>query len=171
MAIVFFIIVCCAATLHKNGMTNITDAAQARPDIDQERTAMMGGSYGGYMANWMAGHTDRFRAIVSHAGLWFLDQMFGTTDHPMFWRPEFGDPLTQPEMYEANSPHRHIEKIRTPMLVIHGNKDYRVPVSEALRLWWDLQGGQQDATTRMDALADDPALRGCPGQRRQQEVP
>jgi dipeptidyl aminopeptidase/acylaminoacyl peptidase len=115
-----------------------TDAAVARPDIDADRVAMMGGSYGGYMANWMAGHTDRFRAIVSHAGLWALDQMFGTTDQPMFWRPQFGDPLTEPEMYEANSPNRHIARIRTPMLVIHGNKDYRVPVGEALRLWWDL---------------------------------
>ena len=115
-----------------------TEPVLARPDIDADRAAMMGGSYGGYMANWMAGHTDRFKAIVSHAGLWALDQMFGTTDGPMFWRPQFGDPLTQPEMYEANSPHRHIEKIRTPMLVIHGNKDYRVPVGEALRLWWDL---------------------------------
>jgi dipeptidyl aminopeptidase/acylaminoacyl peptidase len=115
-----------------------TEAVLARPDIDADRVAMMGGSYGGYMANWMAGHTDRFKAIVSHAGLWALDQMFGTTDHPMFWRPQFGDPLTEPEMYEANSPNRHIERIRTPMLVIHGNKDYRVPVSEALRLWWDL---------------------------------
>jgi dipeptidyl aminopeptidase/acylaminoacyl peptidase len=116
----------------------VTEPALARPDIDADRVAMMGGSYGGYMANWMAGHTDRFKAIVSHAGLWALDQMFGTTDHPMFWRPQFGDPLTQPQMYEANSPHRHIERIRTPMLVIHGNKDYRVPVGEALRLWWDL---------------------------------
>ncbi len=116
----------------------VTEPVLARPDIDADRVAMMGGSYGGYMANWMAGHTDRFKAIVSHAGLWALDQMFGTTDHPTFWRPQFGDPLTQPEMYEANSPHRHIERIRTPMLVIHGNKDYRVPVSEALRLWWDL---------------------------------
>jgi dipeptidyl aminopeptidase/acylaminoacyl peptidase len=115
-----------------------TDAAVARPDIDGSRLAMMGGSYGGYMANWMAGHTDRFRAIVSHAGLWVLDQMFGTTDLPMFWRPQFGDPLTSPERYEANSPHRHVARIRTPMLVIHGNKDYRVPVGEALRLWWDL---------------------------------
>jgi len=115
-----------------------TDAVLARPDIDADRVAMMGGSYGGYMANWMAGHTDRFKAIVSHAGLWALDQMFGTTDHPMFWRPQFGDPLTEPEMYEANSPNRHIARIRTPMLVIHGNKDYRVPVGEALRLWWDL---------------------------------
>ncbi len=116
----------------------VTDAALARPDLDADRVAMMGGSYGGYMANWMAGHTDRFRAIVSHAGLWALDQMFGTTDHPMFWRPHFGDPLTDAEMYETNSPHRHVAQIRTPMLVIHGNKDYRVPVGEALRLWSDL---------------------------------
>ncbi len=116
----------------------VTDAALARPDIDADRVGMMGGSYGGYMANWMAGHTDRFKAIVSHAGLWTLEAMFGTTDHPMFWRPQFGDPLTSPAMYEANSPHWHIGQIRTPMLVIHGNKDYRVPVGEALRLWWDL---------------------------------
>ena len=116
----------------------VTEAALARPDIDANLVAMMGGSYGGYMANWMAGHTDRFKAIVSHAGLWTLEAMFGTTDHPMFWRPQFGDPLTSPEMYEKNSPHRHIARIRTPMLVIHGNKDYRVPVGEALRLWWDL---------------------------------
>ena len=118
--------------------TEATDAAVARPDIDGSRTAMMGGSYGGYMANWVAGHTDRFRAIVSHASLWVLDQMFGTTDLPMSWRPQFGDPLASPERYEANSPHRHVASIRTPMLVIHGNKDYRVPVGEALRLWWDL---------------------------------
>jgi dipeptidyl aminopeptidase/acylaminoacyl peptidase len=116
----------------------VTDATLARPDVDADRVAMMGGSYGGYMANWIAGHTDRFKAIVSHAGLWALDQMFGTTDHPMFWRPQFGDPLTEPEMYEKNSPHRHVAQIRTPMLVIHGNKDYRVPVGEALRLWSDL---------------------------------
>jgi dipeptidyl aminopeptidase/acylaminoacyl peptidase len=115
-----------------------TDAAAARPDIDADRVAMMGGSYGGYMANWMAGHTDRFRAIVSHAGLWALDQMFGTMDWPQYFWAQFGDPLTNPAMYEANSPHLHIDKIRTPMLVIHGNKDYRVPVGEALRLWWDL---------------------------------
>jgi dipeptidyl aminopeptidase/acylaminoacyl peptidase len=115
-----------------------TDAAVARADIDGTRTGMMGGSYGGYMANWIAGHTDRFDAIVSHAGLWVLDQMFGTTDMPMYWRPQFGDPMTSPQMYERNSPHRHLDAIRTPMLVIHGDKDYRVPISEALRLWWDL---------------------------------
>lgn len=126
----------------------ITDAAVARTDIDETRTAMMGGSYGGYMANWIAGHTDRFRAIVSHAGLWTLDAMFGTTDMPQFWRPQFGDPLTRPRMYEANSPHRHIENVTTPMLVIHGAKDYRVPFGEALRLWWDLKRHGDEAASR-----------------------
>lgn len=122
-----------------------TDAAVARDDIDQTRTGMMGGSYGGYMANWIAGHTDRFKAIVSHASLWVLDQMFGTTDMPMFWRPQFGDPLTSPERYERNSPHLHLDKITTPMLVIHGDKDYRVPIAEALRLWWDLNRSGAEA--------------------------
>jgi len=116
----------------------ITDATAARPDVDQTRTAAMGGSFGGYMANWIAGHTDRFQAIVSHAGLWALDQMFGTTDLPSYWRRLFGDPLTSPERYAANSPHYHLGAITTPMLVIHGDKDYRVPVGEALRLWAEL---------------------------------
>jgi dipeptidyl aminopeptidase/acylaminoacyl peptidase len=123
----------------------ITDVAVARPDIDAGRTAMMGGSYGGYMANWIAGHTDRFRAIVSHAGLWSLDQMFGTTDMPAYWRRIFGDPVTQPERYLASSPNLGAGQIRTPMLVIHGAKDYRVPVGEALRLWWDVRGRLPEA--------------------------
>ena len=56
----------------------------------------------------------------------------------------FGSPATQPERYQANSPDRYVDKISTPMLVIHGDKDYRVPVSEALRLWWDLQSRSHD---------------------------
>ncbi|WP_433284550.1 prolyl oligopeptidase family serine peptidase [Pseudonocardia sp. CA-142604] len=111
----------------------ITDAAEARPDIDAEHTAAMGGSFGGYMANWIAGHTDRFRAIVTHASLWALDQFGTTTDAPHYWLREMTE-----EMAEHNSPHRHVDAISTPMLVIHGDKDYRVPIGEALRLWWDL---------------------------------
>jgi dipeptidyl aminopeptidase/acylaminoacyl peptidase len=116
----------------------ITDAVLARPDIDERRTAMMGGSFGGYMANWIAGHTGRFGAIVSHAGLWALDQMFGTTDNPPYWRRIFGDPATEPDRYVANSPHLHADEITTPMLVVHGDRDYRVPVGEALRMYADL---------------------------------
>jgi dipeptidyl aminopeptidase/acylaminoacyl peptidase len=117
----------------------ITDAVVARPDIDATRTAAMGGSYGGYMANWVAGHTDRFRCIVTHASLWAMDQFQGTTDWPGDWMREWGLPTKQPERYEAWSPHHFLDSISTPMLVVHGDKDYRVPISEALRLWWDLQ--------------------------------
>ncbi|GAA3757980.1 dipeptidyl aminopeptidase/acylaminoacyl peptidase [Spinactinospora alkalitolerans] len=116
----------------------VTDAAVARGDIDAERTAVMGGSFGGYMANWIAGHTDRFKAVVTHASLWALDGFHATTDYPPVWMREFGDPHTRPERYELNSPHRHVAAIRTPVLVIHGDRDYRVPIGEGLRLWWDL---------------------------------
>jgi dipeptidyl aminopeptidase/acylaminoacyl peptidase len=119
-------------------LMTITDAAIERPEIDRSRTAAMGGSFGGYMANWIATQTDRFRAIVTHASLWHLDAFAGTTDAPSFWHREFGDPLQKQERYLENSPHLRAESIRTPMLVIHGDKDYRVPIGEALRLWNDL---------------------------------
>jgi dipeptidyl aminopeptidase/acylaminoacyl peptidase len=115
------------------------DTAERLPEIDAERTAAMGGSFGGYMANWVATQTDRFKAIVTHASLWDLDAFMGTTDAAYFWEKEFGDPLREPKRYEQNSPHRYADAIRTPMLVVHGDKDYRVPVTEALRLWYDLQ--------------------------------
>ncbi len=110
-----------------------TDAACTHPRIDAGRTAAMGGSFGGYMANWMAGHTDRFDAIVTHASLWALDQFSSTTDAAYYWLRE----MTR-DMATANSPHRFVKEIRTPMLVIHGDKDYRVPIGEALRLWYEL---------------------------------
>ncbi|GAB2966382.1 S9 family peptidase [Amycolatopsis acidiphila] len=114
-------------------LMSITDAAVERPDIDQTRTAAMGGSYGGYMANWVAGHTDRFKAIVTHASVWALDQMGPTTDGAFYWGREMS-----PESIARNSPHAFADAITTPMLVIHGDKDYRVPIGEGLRLWWDL---------------------------------
>ena len=120
-------------------LMSVTDEVVKRDDIDETRTAAMGGSYGGYMANWVAGHTDRFRCIVTHASLWALDQFQGTTDNPAYWAREWGLPHDQPERYEQWSPHRFVGEIRTPMLVIHGDRDYRVPIGEGLRLWWDLQ--------------------------------
>jgi dipeptidyl aminopeptidase/acylaminoacyl peptidase len=120
----------------------ITDEVVKRPDVDETRTAAMGGSYGGYMANWVAGHTDRFRCIVTHASLWALDQFQGTTDHPAYWAREWGLPHVAPERYQQWSPHLFADRITSPMLVIHGDKDYRVPIGEALRLWWDLQRQQ-----------------------------
>ena len=110
-----------------------TDAALEHPRVDETRTAAMGGSFGGYMANWIAGHTDRFDAIVTHASLWALDQFGSTTDGAYWWAREM---TTQ--MAERNSPHRSVGEISTPTLVIHGDKDYRVPIGEGLRLWFEL---------------------------------
>ena len=122
----------------------ITDTAVTRSDIDDTRTAAMGGSFGGYMANWVAGHTGRFRAVVTHASLWALDQFGPTTDAAWYWRREM-----TPEMTAQNSPHRSVSKIVTPTLVIHGDKDYRVPIGEALRLWSELAEHTQDDQGRM----------------------
>jgi dipeptidyl aminopeptidase/acylaminoacyl peptidase len=111
----------------------VTDKALERGDLDPSRTGAMGGSFGGYMANWVAGHTDRFRAIVTHASLWALDQFGPTTDAAFYWQREM-----TAEMALANSPHRHVGNITTPMLVVHGDHDYRVPIGEGLRLWYEL---------------------------------
>lgn len=114
-------------------LMEVTDAVVARDDIDGERTAAMGGSFGGYMANWIAGHTDRFKAIVTHASLWNLESFGAMTDMSTYWAREM-----TPEMAAKNSPHRFVSEIVTPMMVIHGDKDYRVPIGEGLALWWAL---------------------------------
>ena len=114
-------------------LMTITDTTIARDDIDETRTAAMGGSFGGYMANWVAGQTDRFDAIVTHASLWALDQFGPTTDHAYYWAREVDD-----EMAASHSPHAYVDRISTPMLVVHGDRDYRVPIGEGLRLWWEL---------------------------------
>lgn len=125
-------------------LLSITDEVVARADIDETKTAAMGGSFGGYMANWVAGHTDRFRAIVTHASLWALDQFAGTTDSSSYWQEIF-----TPEAMVENSPHRYVENISTPLLVIHGDRDYRVPIGESLRLWSELNEhfGEDDGST------------------------
>ena len=122
-----------------NDVLRITDAALTRPDLDRDRTAMMGGSFGGYMANWIAVHTDRFKAIVTHASLWGLERFGGTTDAAWYWGREM-----TPEMIRKNDPSQYVDRITTPMLVVHGDKDYRVPIGEALALWWDLCSRAED---------------------------
>ncbi|WP_394770832.1 S9 family peptidase [Lacisediminihabitans sp.] len=126
-------------------LLSITDAAEARADIDESKTAAMGGSFGGYMANWIAGHTHRYRAIVSHASLWALDQFNGTTDNSWYWQSIFS-----PQGMIDSSPHHAVRDIVTPMLVIHGDHDYRVPIGESLRLWSKLaeHHAEPDGTTR-----------------------
>jgi dipeptidyl aminopeptidase/acylaminoacyl peptidase len=114
------------------------DDVLQRPELDGEHTAMLGASFGGFMANWIAGHTDRFACIVSHAGLWALDQQHRTTDAAAGKMRVHQHEDDNPEWYRSYSPHYAADRITTPMLITHGNRDYRVPISEALRLWWDL---------------------------------
>jgi dipeptidyl aminopeptidase/acylaminoacyl peptidase len=116
----------------------LVDAAAALPAVDGQRSAAMGGSFGGYMANWVAGQTDRFRCIITHASIWSLEQFHGTTDHAIWWEREFGAPETAADRYRRHSPDRNAGRIRTPMLVVHGERDHRVPIGEGLRLWTDL---------------------------------
>jgi dipeptidyl aminopeptidase/acylaminoacyl peptidase len=111
----------------------LTDAVESRADIRADESVMMGGSFGGYMANWIATQTTRFRAIVTHASLWNLESFGPTTDASWYWGRELS-----PEMVREYSPHRYADRISTPMLVIHGDKDYRVPIGEGLALWWTL---------------------------------
>ena len=115
------------------------DVAARRPDVDEARLAAMGGSFGGYMVNWIAGQTTRFRCIVTHASLFHLPSFHGTTDAGAEWEREFGNPYERPDLYERWSPHNFVRKMKTPMLVVHGERDYRVPVSEAYMLFTALQ--------------------------------
>lgn len=117
----------------------VTDTALKRTDLDPTRTALMGGSYGGYMANWVAGHTDRFKAIVTHACSWNLTNLAQYGDVPGYFQTVFGNPAERTERYDANSPHHHIGNISTPMLVIHGAKDFRTPFGDAMLLWHELR--------------------------------
>lgn len=112
----------------------LVEATTQRQDIDAERQALLGGSYGGYMANWVAGHTgERFNCIVTHASLWDLHTMGSTTDNTEW------EEAMAPSQADHYSPHRFVGDIHVPMLVIHGDKDYRVPISQGLQLWSDLQ--------------------------------
>lgn len=109
--------------------------------IDPDRVAAAGASYGGYMINWLATATEqRFRCLVNHDGVFNPWSMYGSTEE--LWFPEWefgGTPYEHPELYDAWSPLRRAKNMRTPMLVIHGQRDYRVDVSEGFQVFTALQ--------------------------------
>jgi dipeptidyl aminopeptidase/acylaminoacyl peptidase len=107
--------------------------------VDPNRMGAAGGSYGGYMVNWILGHNDRFKALVSHAGVYNLTSMYAT-EELWFTDWEFrGTPWDNPELYTKWSPHLSAKNFKTPTLVVHGELDYRVPVGEGLQLFSTLQ--------------------------------
>jgi dipeptidyl aminopeptidase/acylaminoacyl peptidase len=108
-------------------MTGLDFALQNYPFLDKDRMAALGASYGGYMINWIAGHTDRFKALVCHDGN--LDEHMAYYDTEELWFPEWehGGPAFQnPAAYTKHSPLSFVQNWKTPMLVIHSGKDYRV---------------------------------------------
>lgn len=110
------------------------------PYTDADRMAAAGGSYGGYMVDWMLGHTQRFRALVSHAGVYDLKSMVGETEELWFPMWEFkGMPWDNPELYAKLSPSSYVKDFKTPTLVLHGELDYRVPVGQGMQLFTALQ--------------------------------
>ena len=117
------------------------DYLESLPYVDRNRMAAAGASFGGYMMNWFAGHTDRFRTLISHCGVYNFESMYATTDELWFDEWEHGGPPwgENRESYERHSPHRFARNFRVPMLVIHGDQDFRVPVSEAYQLFTTLQ--------------------------------
>jgi dipeptidyl aminopeptidase/acylaminoacyl peptidase len=121
-------------------MKGLDYAEQHYPFIDKDRECALGASYGGYMANWTLGHTNRFKCIVSHDGMFDSESAWGTTEELWFNEWEFkGTPYTNRELYRKWSPHLSAVNFKTPTLVIHGQLDYRLDVSQGFDLFTTLQ--------------------------------
>jgi dipeptidyl aminopeptidase/acylaminoacyl peptidase/protein-disulfide isomerase len=127
-------------------MTGLDYAEQHYPFIDKHRECALGASYGGYMANWVLGHTDRFKCIVTHDGMFNAESAYGTTEELWFNEWEFkGKPWDYYGKPDSENPYRKwspalsAKNFKTPTLVIHGQLDYRLDVSEGFQLFTTLQ--------------------------------
>jgi dipeptidyl aminopeptidase/acylaminoacyl peptidase len=108
--------------------------------IDKRNTFAAGASYGGYMINWLEGHTNRFNAVVSHDGVYDMESMAGSTEELWFniWEMK-GMPWKNRSLYERWSPNRFVKYFKTPMLVVQGANDFRIPDTQAMELFTALQ--------------------------------
>lgn len=111
------------------------------PYIDKDRIAAAGASFGGYMMNWFQGNTTRFKTLITHCGVYNFESMYALTDELWFDEWEHGGPPWGPHRasYEKHSPHRLAKNFKTPMLIIHNDLDFRVPVAEGHQLFTTLQ--------------------------------
>ena len=110
------------------------------PFADGSKMGAAGGSYGGYMIDWILGHTQRFKALVTHDGVYDLVSEFGATEELWFPIWEYGGtPWEKPENYAKWSPNNYVPEFHTPTLVIHGEQDFRVPYNQAIELFTALQ--------------------------------
>ena len=125
-------------------MNGVANVLRRSPFIDRNRIGAAGASYGGYMINWIQGHNNdlrfRFKVLVSHDGVYNLTSMYGATEELWFTDWEFkGTPWTNRAMYERWSPHNFVRNFNTPILIIHGELDFRVPIGESLQLFTAVQ--------------------------------
>jgi dipeptidyl aminopeptidase/acylaminoacyl peptidase len=139
-------------------LMNGLDAALTRNAwMDSTRMGAAGGSFGGYMVNWIAGHTNRFKALVSHAGPFNLENMYAATEELWFPEWEYGGPFWDPkamrEQYRVYSPHLYAGKFKTPTLVTNGELDFRVPYTEGLSMFTSLQ--RQGVPSRLVVFPDE----------------
>ncbi len=121
-------------------MAGLDYAEKTYPFIDKTREAALGASYGGFMVDWILGHTDRFKCLVTHDGLFDAVSAYGATEE--LWFPEWefkGTPWTNPDAYAKWSPSSYVKNFKTPTLVIHGQLDYRLDVSQGFALYTTLQ--------------------------------
>lgn len=112
----------------------------AYPFIDTTKLGAAGASYGGYMIDWIEGHTNIFNCLVSHDGVFDLRSEYGATEE--LWFPEWeyrGTPWTSPEQYTKWSPSMSVKDFKTPLLVVHSANDFRVPLEQGLQLFTSLQ--------------------------------
>ena len=121
-------------------MNGLDYAEKTYPFIDKNRECALGASYGGYMINWILGHTTRFKCLVSHDGMFNTESAYGSTEELWFPEWEFGDTVwANREGYRKWSPHLFASQFKTPTLVVHGQLDYRLDVSEGFQLFTTLQ--------------------------------
>ncbi len=111
---------------------------ERQPYVDVTKMAAAGASYGGYMMNWLNGHTDKFKTLICHDGVYNFYSMYGVTEETWFDEWEHGIPWETPD-YDKFSPHKYAQNFKTPMLIIHNELDFRVPVGEGLSLFTTLQ--------------------------------
>jgi dipeptidyl aminopeptidase/acylaminoacyl peptidase len=128
--------------VYRDLMSGLDTALARNTWIDRTHLGMAGGSFGGYMVNWMLGHTTRFKAALSHAGPFNLEAMAGATEELWFTDWEFGrftDPAMMAAQFRKYSPHLYAKNFRTPTLVTQGELDYRVIETESMQLFTALQ--------------------------------
>ncbi len=123
------------ADLPYRDIMKAADYMEEKDYIDKDRMAATGGSYGGYMVSWIAGHTDRFAALVNHAGVFDLNMQFAS-DYSANRKYQYGgSPWENTEQMQEINPASYAENFQSPMLVIHGELDYRVPVAHAFLVY------------------------------------